>query len=158
MYPPVQFNCTAQNVSRALQQPVPATKLYVPAPLRLRRAPRPAGHQHYIVTPENHHHPIHIHGYDFFILAKGFGNLDHNKDIQIEVQPRRPTAAEHRGRVPVNGWAVIQFVADNPGVWLMQCHLDVHITWGLAMAFLVEDGYGELQSLPPPPVDLPTCK
>ena len=59
--------------------------------------------------------------------------------------------------VPVNGWAVIRFVADNPGVWLMHCHLDVHITWGLAMAFLVEDGVGELQSLEAPPPDLPLC-
>ncbi|KAK8643416.1 hypothetical protein V6N13_012715 [Hibiscus sabdariffa] len=41
------------------------------------------------------------------------------------------------------------------GVWLMHCHLDVHINWGLAMAFLVENGVGELQSLPPPPPDLP---
>jgi laccase len=32
----------------------------------------------------------------------------------------------------------------------MHCHLDVHITWGLAMAFLVEDGIGELESLEAP--------
>lgn len=43
------------------------------------------------------------------------------------------------------------------GVWLMHCHLDVHITWGLAMAFLVENGVGALQSIEPPPADLPLC-
>ncbi|CAI0415632.1 unnamed protein product [Linum tenue] len=59
--------------------------------------------------------------------------------------------------VPVGGWAVIRFVADNPGVWLMHCHLDVHITWGLAMAFLVEDGVGKLEAIEPPPEDLPIC-
>ncbi|KAJ6720632.1 LACCASE [Salix viminalis] len=42
-------------------------------------------------------------------------------------------------------------------VWLMHCHLDVHITWGLAMAFLVDNGIGELQSVEPPPADLPIC-
>ncbi|GJM92695.1 hypothetical protein PR202_ga09187 [Eleusine coracana subsp. coracana] len=150
-YPPVQFDYTAQNVSSALQQPVPATKLY---PLRYGSVVRLVLQDTSIVTPENH--PIHIHGYDFFILAQGFGNFDHEKDIKkfnLVDPPQRNTVA-----VPVNGWAVIQFVADNPGVWLMHCHLDVHITWGLAMAFLVEDGYGELQSLPPPPVDLPMCK
>lgn len=39
----------------------------------------------------------------------------------------------------------------------MHCHLDVHITWGLAMAFLVENGFGELQTLEAPPADLPEC-
>lgn len=43
------------------------------------------------------------------------------------------------------------------GIWLMHCHLDVHITWGLAMSFLVEDGVGELQTLEAPPADLPLC-
>ncbi|GFZ15075.1 laccase 12 [Actinidia rufa] len=66
--------------------------------------------------------------------------------------PMRNTAS-----VPVGGWAVIRFVADNPGVWLLHCHLDVHITWGLATAFLVENGVGELQSLAVPPADLPAC-
>ncbi|PHU18348.1 Laccase-12 [Capsicum chinense] len=66
--------------------------------------------------------------------------------------PLRNTAS-----VPVNGWAVIRFVPDNPGVCLMHCHLDVHITWGLAMAFLVENGVSELESLEAPPVDLPVC-
>ncbi|KAJ6726859.1 LACCASE [Salix purpurea] len=45
----------------------------------------------------------------------------------------------------------------NNCVWLMHCHLDVHIAWGLAMAFLVEDGVGKLQSVEPPPADLPIC-
>lgn len=39
----------------------------------------------------------------------------------------------------------------------MHCHLDVHITWGLAMSFLVENGVSELESLEEPPVDLPVC-
>ena len=40
-----------------------------------------------------------------------------------------------------------KFILKIAGVWLMHCHLDVHITWGLAMAFLVEDGVGELETL-----------
>ncbi|KAF8716882.1 hypothetical protein HU200_025983 [Digitaria exilis] len=148
--PPVQFDYTAKNVSQALWQPVPATKLY---PLRFGSVVQLVLQDTSIVTPENH--PIHLHGYDFLILAQGFGNFDPKKDVEkfnYVDPPQRNTVA-----VPVNGWAVIQFVADNPGVWLMHCHLDVHITWGLAMAFLVEDGYGELQSLEAPPVDLPMC-
>ncbi|KAI3734947.1 hypothetical protein L6452_14429 [Arctium lappa] len=47
--------------------------------------------------------------------------------------------------------------ADNPGVWFLHCHLEVHTTWGLKMAFLVENGKGPKESIIPPPKDLPTC-
>jgi laccase len=139
----VRFDYTAQNVSRALWQPVPELK-YGSVVLQGTN----------FFAAENH--PIHIHGYDFYILAEGFGNFNAATDIatfNLDDPPMRNTVA-----VPVNGWAVIRFVAaDNQGVWLMHCHLDVHITWGLAMAFLVEDGVGSLQSLEAPPPDLPLC-
>ncbi|KAJ6772558.1 MULTI-COPPER OXIDASE [Salix koriyanagi] len=82
--------------------------------------------------------------------------LSHQKTIQSIFMDTTSTSLQ-KVAVPANGWAVIRFVADNPGVWLMHCHLDVHITWGLAMAFLVENGIGELQSVEPPPADLPIC-
>ncbi|XP_037440534.1 putative laccase-17 [Triticum dicoccoides] len=148
--PPVQFDYTAQNVSRALWQPVPGTKVYK---LKYGSVVQIVLQGTNIFAGENH--PIHTHGYDFFILAEGFGNFDAATDtakFNLDDPPMRNTVG-----VPVNGWAVIRFVADNPGVWLMHCHLDVHITWGLAMAFLVEDGVGELQSLGAPPPDLPIC-
>ncbi|CAN6357359.1 unnamed protein product [Urochloa humidicola] len=148
--PPVQFDYTAQNVSRALWQPVPGTKVYK---LKYGASVQVVLQGTNIFAGENH--PIHIHGYDFYILAEGFGNFDANTDtakFNLDDPPMRNTVA-----VPVNGWAVIRFVADNPGAWLMHCHLDVHITWGLAMAFLVQDGVGEMQSLQAPPPDLPLC-
>ncbi|GMJ14486.1 laccase 12 [Hibiscus trionum] len=78
-------------------------------------------------------------------VVEGFGNFNPKTDtskFNLVDPPMRNTVA-----VPVNGWAAIRFVADNPGVWLMHCHLDVHINWGLAMAFLVENGVGELQTI-----------
>nr|CAB3502882.1 unnamed protein product [Digitaria exilis] len=146
----LKFDYTAQNVSRALWQPVPGTKVYR---LKYGAAVQVVLQGTNIFAGENH--PIHIHGYDFYILGEGFGNFDAATDmakLNMDDPPMRNTVG-----VPVNGWAVIRFVADNPGVWLMHCHLDVHITWGLAMAFLVEDGVGELQSLQAPPPDLPLC-
>ncbi|KAJ6742266.1 MULTI-COPPER OXIDASE [Salix viminalis] len=44
-----------------------------------------------------------------------------------------------------------------PGVWFMHCHLEVHTSWGLKMAFLVDNGKGPKESLLPPPRDLPKC-
>lgn len=43
------------------------------------------------------------------------------------------------------------------GVWFMHCHLEVHTTWGLKMAFVVDNGKGPNESLLPPPSDLPKC-
>lgn len=43
------------------------------------------------------------------------------------------------------------------GVWFLHCHLEVHTTWGLKMAFIVDNGKGPNESLIPPPADLPKC-
>ncbi|OAY69021.1 Laccase-3 [Ananas comosus] len=148
--PQVQFDYTATDISHELWQPVAATKLYK---LKFGSVVQLVLQGTNIFVGENH--PIHIHGYDFYILAEGFGNFDPAKDtakFNLVDPPMRNTVA-----VPVKGWAVVRFVADNPGVWLLHCHLDVHISWGLAMAFLVEDGDSELESLEPAPVDLPPC-
>ncbi|OMO97395.1 Multicopper oxidase, type 1 [Corchorus olitorius] len=100
-------------------------------------------------------HPMHLHGFDFHVLAQGFGNFNASTDRQkfnlINPQSRNTIG------VPVGGWAVIRFVANNPGVWIMHCHLDVHLPWGLATAFVVENGPTPATTLPPPPADLPQC-
>lgn len=62
-------------------------------------------------------HPIHIHGFNFHILAQGFGNYDVvNGPTSFNlVNPQsRNTIA-----VPVGGWAVIRFQANNPGLFLI---------------------------------------
>ncbi|KAI4382887.1 hypothetical protein MLD38_008789 [Melastoma candidum] len=147
--PPVQFDYTG-NVSRSLWQPVPGTKAYK---MKFGSRVQIILQGTNIQTAENH--PIHLHGYDFYIVAEGFGNFNPKTDtakFNLMDPPMRNTVG-----VPVNGWAVIRFIADNPGAWLMHCHLDVHITWGLATVLLVENGVGALQSLEPPPADFPLC-
>jgi hypothetical protein len=52
-----------------------------------------------------------------------------------------------------NTFSVLYYI----GVWFLHCHLEVHTTWGLKMAFLVDNGKGPKQSLIPPPKDLPKC-
>ncbi|KAF0923917.1 hypothetical protein E2562_007758 [Oryza meyeriana var. granulata] len=100
-------------------------------------------------------HPLHLHGYDFFVVGTGFGNYDASNDTAKYnlIDPvQRNTIS-----VPTAGWVAIRFVADNPGVWIMHCHLDVHLSWGLSMAWLVNDGPLPNQKLPPPPSDIPRC-
>ncbi|KAK8549433.1 hypothetical protein V6N13_027186 [Hibiscus sabdariffa] len=106
-----------------------------------------------IIAPESH--PTHLHGSNFFVVGRGVGNFDPEKDpskFNLVDPIERNTVS-----VPTAGWAAIRFTADNPGVWFFHCHLEVHTTWGLKMAFLVEDGEGPNESIEPPTSDLPKC-
>nr|AFV52378.1 laccase [Picea abies] len=148
--PAVLFDYTAQNVSRGIWSPVKDTKVKV---LNYNTTVQIILQGTNIFAGESH--PIHLHGYDFYIVGAGFGNYNPQTDSQkfnLVDPPMRNTV-----NVPVNGWSAIRFVADNPGAWLMHCHLDVHITWGLAMVFVVNNGPDSLLSLESPPLDLPQC-
>ncbi|XP_027351888.1 laccase-17-like [Abrus precatorius] len=100
-------------------------------------------------------HPLHLHGFNFFVVGQGFGNFDPNKDpsnFNLVDPIERNTVG-----VPSGGWVAIRFLADNPGAWFMHCHLEVHTSWGLKMAWIVLDGMLPHQKLLPPPADLPQC-
>ncbi|KAE8729519.1 Laccase-17 [Hibiscus syriacus] len=130
-------------------------------------------------------HPLHLHGFNYFVVGKGFGNFDPNKDpakFNLIDPVQRNTVG-----VPSGDW--VCFLADNPGklhvehpydasnacfelkmmitnenknrivagVWFMHCHLEVHTSWGLKMAWIVLDGELSNQKLLPPPPYLPKC-
>lgn len=100
-------------------------------------------------------HPLHMHGFNFFVVGQGFGNYDPVNDpakYNLIDPVERNTVS-----VPTAGWVAVRFLADNPGVWLMHCHFDVHLSWGLSMAWLVNDGPLPNQKMLPPPSDLPKC-
>ncbi|KAG9454655.1 hypothetical protein H6P81_007559 [Aristolochia fimbriata] len=100
-------------------------------------------------------HPLHLHGFNFFVVGQGFGNYNPKTDpskFNLVDPVERNTVA-----IPSGGWVTIRFVADNPGVWFMHCHFEVHTSWGLKMAWVVLDGKLPSQKLPPPPSDLPQC-
>ncbi|XP_058215289.1 laccase-11 [Rhododendron vialii] len=100
-------------------------------------------------------HPFHLHGFNFFVVGTGIGNFDPQKDpakFNLVDPPERNTVG-----VPTGGWIAFRFRADNPGVWFMHCHLELHTMWGLKMAFVVEDGKSAEESVLPPPKDLPPC-
>ncbi|KAB1224305.1 Laccase-4 [Morella rubra] len=106
-----------------------------------------------IIAPENH--PLHLHGFNFYAVGRGLGNYNpknDSKSFNLVDPVERNTIG-----VPSGGWVAIRFRADNPGVWFMHCHLEVHTTWGLKMAFLVNNGKGPNESIIPPPADLPKC-
>ena len=85
-------------------------------------------------VPESH--PIHLHGHDFALLAQSSetypGSLADIKDIlKTDNPPRRDVVL-----LPSGGYIVIAFKADNPGPWLLHCHIAWHASSGLAFQIL----------------------
>ncbi|KAH6639585.1 multicopper oxidase [Boeremia exigua] len=76
-------------------------------------------------------HPIHLHGHDFFVLAQGTGTYDSSVSLKLDNPIRRDTAM-----LPASGYLVLGFETDNPGAWLMHCHIGWHTTEGFALQFI----------------------
>ncbi|KAJ9684488.1 hypothetical protein PVL29_016789 [Vitis rotundifolia] len=146
--PPIAFNYTGTQPSN--KQTMNGTRLYR---LAYNSTVQVVIQGTAMISPESH--PTHLHGYDFYAVGRGLGNFDPVNDPK-KFNLIDPIARNTIG-VPSGGWTAIRFRADNPGVWLLHCHLEVHTTWGLKMAFLVENGKGPNESLVPPPSDLPKC-
>jgi FtsP/CotA-like multicopper oxidase with cupredoxin domain len=62
------------------------------------------------------HHPIHLHGYHFKVVATDGG--------QIPLSGQRP---ETTVLVPVGATRDVEFIADAPGDWALHCHMTHHV-------------------------------
>jgi FtsP/CotA-like multicopper oxidase with cupredoxin domain len=78
-------------------------------------------------------HPIHLHGHDFFVMAQGINPWDGTTNSLVN-PPRRDTAMLEGG-----GYLLIAFEADNPGAWLMHCHIGWHTNEGFALQFVEQE-------------------
>lgn len=79
-------------------------------------------------------HPtqIHLHGHDFAILAQSKTPYwDGLVDMKFDNPPRRDVAL-----LPAGGYLIIAFKADNPGSWLLHCHIAWHASSGLALQIM----------------------
>ncbi|MQM09288.1 hypothetical protein Taro_042156 [Colocasia esculenta] len=100
-------------------------------------------------------HPMHVHGYSFYLVGHGAGNYDQKRspsDYNLVDPPLLNTFG-----VPRQGWAAIRFRTDNPGVWFMHCHFDRHVSWGMETVFIVRNGKTPEASMLPPPSYRPPC-
>jgi hypothetical protein len=75
---------------------------------------------------------IHLHGHDFAILKQEANAIyDPSKVVPFDNPPRRDVVL-----LPAKGYAVIAFKTDNPGAWLIHCHIAKHASGGLDMQIL----------------------
>lgn len=78
------------------------------------------------VTTENH--PIHLHGFSFYVVGYGTGNYNpQTAKFNLVDPPYMNTIG-----VPVGGWTAIRFVADNPGTiffFFFLQHSQIHLMY-----------------------------
>lgn len=79
-------------------------------------------------------HPFHLHGHTFQMVASGEGVYDGNRSA-VNWNLNNP-AQRDTIRVAGEGFSIIRFRADNPGVWMFHCHIDWHLESGLAAIFI----------------------
>lgn len=148
--PPLLFNFTGENLPGFLLFPNRATEVRV---VEYNTSLEIVFQGTNLLARENH--PMHLHGFSFYVVGTGFGNFDKDKDplnYNLVDPPYQNTVG-----VPRSGWAAIRFRAQNPGVWFMHCHLDQHLIWGMDTVFIVKNGNGAGECMLPPPPDMPQC-
>ena len=121
-------------------------------------------------------HPIHLHGHHFQIVKVGYGSYfssngslrAFNPDVVCNDNLCSSSSWASAGSksfpvnantllkdtviVPGGGYVVIEFISDNPGFWLMHCHLVTDLLVGMAVAINeIEDRHN------PTPDGFPTC-
>lgn len=87
-------------------------------------------------------HPFHLHGHTFQVISRSEGADDEDEpQIYDSLNPEHTRFPKHpmmRDTVVANanGFIVLRFKADNPGVWFFHCHVDWHLEQGLAVTFV----------------------
>jgi len=91
-------------------------------------------------------HPFHLHGHNFQVIdrAPSYGATfyDYTSGDPVPYDPQNHTefpqfpARRDTFVLPPQGYFVIRFVADNPGVWFFHCHIDWHLSQGLGLLMI----------------------
>lgn len=103
-------------------------------------------------------HPFHLHGHKFWVHSYGTGMYD--KSISNPASAFHPVlrdslvvhASEYAYFTPNRttsnyrkpcGWTKLRMIADNPGLWMLHCHIGAHALMG--MSILIEEGINKLE-------------
>jgi len=122
------------------------------------------------------YHVFHMHGHQLAVLAEEFptyssstgqivmpnANISCGSDV-LCAHPQWSTSRpyfEYIQRpvlknaivIPIGGYVVLQFKTNNPGYWMVHCHLDMHMLSGMTTVFKVAP-----DRFPRLPLEFPTC-
>lgn len=126
----------------------------------------------FFINNNNDGHSIHLHGYNFFVIGQGILTKEELINVSVlsyiqdfmfkfqldEVDKKTPMPRnvydpllKDTFMVPSKGYGIIRFAADNPGYWLVHCHMEAHSDLGMSFVMKVGE-YKDI--LDPPEVDL----
>ncbi|OLN87052.1 Laccase-1-like protein 3 [Colletotrichum chlorophyti] len=100
-----------------------------------------------VTTPPQPPHPIHKHGNKMFLIGSGTGNFTWNSIEEAVaanatnwnlVDPPRKDAFATPNAISQPTWMAVRYLVDNPGPWLLHCHIQNHMMGG--MSFIIQDG------------------
>lgn len=103
-------------------------------------------------------HPWHMHGHQFQVLDRpgpeyGVFNGTFRPGFPHASPIRRDTFM-----LQDSSWGVIRFRADNPGVWLLHCHIEFHVASGFVATIIEAPEVLELQNYTIPQDHIDACK
>lgn len=111
-------------------------------------------------VPWNANHPTHLHGHSFRVVAMDrlgdqtslhkVKTMDQRGDIKRNLHS---AVLKDTVTVPDGGYAILRFHANNPGAWLLHCHVEYHAEIGMGLVIQV----GEPADFPLPPPHFPKC-
>lgn len=83
-------------------------------------------------------HPMHLHGHSFYVLSsyRAEGRSGWGSYNPYEGEPLAPfnmvnPVKKDTVSVPRRGYVVMRVKTDNPGLWMMHCHMLVHMGTGM---------------------------
>ena len=92
-------------------------------------------------------HPIHQHGGWYNVIGQGQFDRNITREFIIEMDTNctsgsmcLPRNLDHpvfkdTVQVPTNGYVIFRTPLDNPGTWIVHCHINYHVEHGMAMVF-----------------------
>eukprot|EP00092_Neocalanus_flemingeri_P093779 GFUD01119216.1.p1 GENE.GFUD01119216.1~~GFUD01119216.1.p1 ORF type:complete len:831 (+),score=115.56 GFUD01119216.1:2-2494(+) len=118
-------------------------------------------------------HPIHQHGGWYWVVGEGqYGHNINSKFIRHQDKIHNITRnfinppAKDTIQVPPRGYVIIRTKLDNAGTWIFHCHINYHVTIGMAMVLQIGEPQDwctkplkrnvECETPPPPPGGGPT--
>ncbi|KAF2025724.1 iron transport multicopper oxidase FET3 precursor [Setomelanomma holmii] len=80
-------------------------------------------------------HPFHLHGHAFQVVERSEDDAGFYNSSKAATMPASPMKRDTI-LVRPNGYVVLRFRADNPGVWLFHCHIEWHVASGLSATII----------------------
>lgn len=107
-----------------------------------------------IAGPLAQPHPIHKHANKFYVIGAGTGDFNFTSvadaaNAGMTFNLENPPYVDGFTTPPAEGtgaWMVIRYKVDTPGAWLLHCHVQTHLSGGMAVAIL--DGIDEFPTAP----------